>query len=97
MSNGGARTMSAEKNRDLRPPFVALCIALAIVIVLSINSVYEMHWLVSALLTGLVAGGLAKLIEVIPFFRRESSKTFDRIFLMGIFIFIVISFAIIDL
>ncbi len=89
--------MLEEKNRDLRPPFIALCIALAIVFVIYIDSVYEMHWLVSALLTGLVAGGLAKLIEVIPFFRRESSKTFDRIFLMGIFIFIVISFAIIDL
>lgn len=89
--------MLAEKNRDLRPPFIAFCIALAIVFVLYIDSVYEMHWLVSALLTGLVAGGLAKVIEVIPFFRRESSKNFDRIFLMGIFIFIVISFAIIGL
>ncbi|WP_394190150.1 hypothetical protein [Paenisporosarcina quisquiliarum] len=89
--------MLAEENRDLRPPFIALCIALAIVFVLYIDSVYEMHWLVSALLTGLVAGGLAKVIEVIPFFRRESSKTFDRIFLLGIFIFIVISFAIIGL
>ena len=88
--------MVAEKNRDLRPPFIALCIALAIVIVRYINSVYDMNWLVSALLTGLVAGGLAKVIEVIPFFRRESNKTFDRIFLVGIFIFIVISFGVID-
>ena len=89
--------MVAEKPRDLRRPFIALCIALAIVIVLYIDSVYEMHWLVSALLTGLVAGGLVKVIEVIPFFRRESNKTFDRIFLVGIFMFIVISFALIDL
>ena len=88
--------MLAEKNRDLRRPFIALCIALAIVIVLYIDSVYEMHWLVSTLLTGLVAGGVAKVIEVIPFFRKESSKTFDRIFLVGIFIFIMISFAVID-
>jgi hypothetical protein len=91
-------TVEVEKKSDLRQPFIALSIALSLVIVRYIDSiVHDLNWLVSGLIAGVLAGVFAKIILSFSFFRRPSSKTFNRIFLVCIFIFIMISYGLIAL
>lgn len=84
--------MEAVKEKDLRPPFVALSIGGSILFVHYIEIyVYEMNWMVGALLVGGLAGVLAKIVHTLPIFRKESTTKFNRTFLLLILLFIFIS------
>jgi len=89
--------MESIKNTDLRPPFIGLSIGLSILIVLYIDSITEMHWVLSALLTGILAFTFTKIVHIHPFFKKKTSEKFNRIFLVFIFVFIILAFVIIRL
>lgn len=84
--------METVKEKDLRPPFVALSIGVSILFVRYIeNYVYEMHWMIGLLLTGGLAGVLAKVVHTHPIFKKESTTRFNRTFLFIIILFIFLS------
>jgi len=83
--------METVKEKDLRPPFVALSIGGSILFVRYIEIyVYEMNWMVGALLVGALAGVLAKIVHTHPIFRKKSTTRFNRKFLLLILLFIFI-------
>ena len=90
--------METVKDKDLRPPFIALSIGGSVLFVRYIETyVVEIHWMTGLLLTGGLAGILAKLVHTHPIFKKETTTRFNRTFLIIIFLFIFSSPYLFDL